>query len=134
MKVNNINSDISFGKLYCGGTIINRLGRVNCSKQFKNEFKAVNEAIRSNNLHELENVDLTLNYGKKDGFFAVVSNPEFGAPDAKGYKHKIKTEPESLKTFSSWAQDWNTLYAYMKDFDLDSVAAMYRFIRDSYKF
>lgn len=134
MKINNIDSNTSFGKVYCGGTVLNRLGKADCPQEFVNGYKAVRAALESRNLHKLENVNLTINYANKDGFFATVSNKELGIPEHRQYKHKVSTDEHHLDIVEEWANDWNYAFEAVKNNAKDTVANVLQFIGENYKF
>ncbi|MCM1004457.1 MAG: hypothetical protein NC408_08970 [Candidatus Gastranaerophilales bacterium] len=134
MKINNIDSNTNFGKVYCGGTIINRLGKSDCPQEFVNGYKAVRAALESRNLHRLENIDLTINYAQKDGFFATVADKEYGIPDLDQYKHKVSTDKNHLDVVEAWAHDWDYAYESVKEKAYDCTYNVIRYIRDNYKF
>ncbi len=134
MKINSIDNKTYFGKVYCGGTIINRLGKEDCPQEFRNAYKTLRNAVEARNLDKLENVNLTLNYGQKDGFFATVSNKEYGIPEINQYKHKISTKEEQLSIFEQWAYDWDYVYGELSDKAYNNVRNALQYIKDNYKF
>lgn len=134
MKIDNLNNKTSFGKVYCGGTILNRLGKENCPTEFKNAYKSVRASLENRNLHNLENVDFTLNYAQRDGFFATVSAKEYGIPEIDQYKHKVSTKEEDLNIFEEWAYDWNYVYGELTAKAYNNARNALRYIKDTYKF
>ena len=134
MKINNLENKTSFGKVYCGGTIINRLGKENCPQEFKNGYKSLRAALEARDLDKLDRVNLTLNYAEKDGFFATVSSKEYGIPEVDQYKHKVSTNEDHLDVFEEWAYDWNFVYSELAAKAYANVRNAVRFIKENYKF
>ena len=109
MRIDCVNQT-GFTSLYKGGTI-RQIIKNNPTKEFVSELRGVECAVRKNNLHKKENVDIILGYGEADGFYGVISSKTQGTPMNPSSVCKVSKDQESIKTFSDWVEEWDKAYS-----------------------
>lgn len=119
----------TFGTLYRGGTIKTILSK-GASKGFKSELNATERAIRKNNLHKKENVDIILGYRKNEGLYGIISSKTQGTPLNPASECKISKDKESVNKFSEWVDAWNDAYSPE---ELNKFRNLMNFIKNGFK-
>ena len=100
----------TFGTLYRGGTIKTILSK-GASKEFKSELNATERAIRKNNLHKKENVDIILGYREQEGFYGIISSKKYGTPMNPSNECKIPKGQKITEFFTQWVDAWDEAYS-----------------------
>ena len=108
MLVNSIDST-NFGKLYTGYTIKKNIIEKNYKNLIAKKDK-IARAIRKENLHKAENVDIILQYNRNDGFYGVISSKTQGTPMHPYYRKFVSTEPKEFENFKKWVEMWDNAY------------------------
>ena len=108
MLVNSIDST-NFGKLYTGYTIKKNIIEKNYKNLIANKDK-IARAIRKENLHKDENVDIILQYRRNEGFYGVISSKKQGTPMHPLYCKDVSTKPKEIENFKKWVEMWDNAY------------------------
>ena len=124
-----IQNQPTFGTLYRGG-VIKEVLKNGASKEFRAELGATERAIRKNNLHKKENVDVILGYRKNEGFYGIISSKTQGTPMNPASECKISKDKESVNKFSEWVNAWNDAYSPE---ELNKFRNLMNFIKNGFK-
>ena len=108
MFINSIDST-NFGKLYTGYTIKKNIIEKNYKNLIAKKDK-IARAIRKENLHKAENVDIILQYRRNEGFYGVISSKTQGTPMHPYYRKFVSTKPKEFENFKKWVEMWDNAY------------------------
>ena len=108
MLVNSIDST-NFGKLYTGYTIKKNIIEKNHKSLIAKKDK-IARAIRKENLHKAENVDIILQYRRNEGFYGIISSKTQGTPNHPLYCKDVSTKPKEFENFKKWVEMWDNAY------------------------
>ena len=117
MQINSISNyntqSPNFGKLYNGKTIQKKIIEKQDTKLLA-ELERLTKALKERNLDVSENVDIILQYNKREGFYGLISLKDRGIPyNNPAYKKKIVNmdKPAYLMNFEDWYRTWEYVYS-----------------------
>ena len=108
MYISSVDST-SFGRLYRGNTIKKEIMEKG-DKEFVAEVNKISKAIRKENLHKSENVDIILQHNDK-GFYGVIKGKHNGVPVHPANQQPVSLNNDSMKKFTNWAKIWDSIYS-----------------------